>query len=124
MATHRLAITTSGTTGGAGTSTANATSDEVINGRITAIHLAYLGSPPASTTDVTIEEVGNAVTKAILTVTDGATDGWRYIMAQAVNQLGASITNQGTPIHVNGKIKVTIAGANDADGVTATIEYE
>lgn len=123
---RRETITVSGSTGGAGASTANTTSDNVINGTIRAIYLAYTGSPPAATTDVTIAGAGlaSSPTVTILTVSNAATDGWFYPMAQAVNQANTAITNQGTPIVCDDYVKVTIAQANDADGVVATILYE
>ncbi len=126
MSTKRLRITVSGTTGGAGTATANTTSTEVINGRITAIGLQYTGGPPA-TTDVAIIEVGESnirPDKPILTVSNASTSGWFHPLAQAVDQTESDITNQGTPITVNGLIKVTVSQANNDDGVIATIEYE
>jgi hypothetical protein len=121
---ERVTIEVTGADGGAGVATASADSSVLVEGTIRAIHLTYVGSPPAGTTDVVIAEANNDPAVAILTVTDAATDGWFYPMAQAENQAGADITNQGTPIVVNDYISVTIAQANDDDGVTAVIVYE
>jgi hypothetical protein len=124
MAIRRTTITVTGATGGAGAATATANSDAPVCGIIMAVHLAYTDSPPAGTTDVTIAEATNSPAMSVLTVTDGATDGWRFPMAQAVSQAGATLTNQGYPIAVSDYLKVTIAQANDADGVVVTIVYE
>jgi hypothetical protein len=120
---RRLTIAVTGATGGTGVATASTTTENPINGTVRAAHLTYVGSPPAATTDVTI---AGATTPAlaILTITNAATDGWFYPMNQADNTVGADITNQGTPVVVDDRIKVTIAQANNADGVTAVIVYE
>jgi hypothetical protein len=115
-------VIVTGTTGGAGASTANNTSVNIVNGHIVAIHLAYAGTPP-NTTDVTIA-TATAPTLPILTVSNGATDGWRYPQAATVDTSGTAITGVYADIFVNDKIVVTIAQANDDDGVTATIIYE
>lgn len=124
MAIRRTQITASPAAGGAGTATATAVSTRPIDGRILAVHLAYLETPPGATTDVTIAEANNSPAMPILTISNAATDGWFYPMAQADNQAGADITNMGAPIGVNDYVRVTIAQANDGDGVTATIVWD
>lgn len=117
-------ITVTGAAGGAGVATANNTSSNIISGIIRAIHLTYTDSPPAGTTDVTIAGVATPAV-AILTVSNAATDAWFYPMNQAVSSADAStITNQGSPVVVNDYVKVTIAQANNSDGVTAVVIYE
>ena len=123
MAIRRETITASPSTGGAGASTVNATSSHIIKGYIRAVHLAYLDSPPAATTDVTVAGV-TAPAIPILTVSNAATDAWFFPMNQADNTVGADITNQGSPVAIEDYVKVTIAQANDGDGVTATIIYD
>lgn len=118
----RKTIAVTGAAGGAGTATANYTTTEILVGEIHAIHLEYIGSPPAGTTDVTIA-TANAPTITLLAITNAATDGWFYPMAQAQTTAGASITNQGKALVIDDTVKVTIAQANVADGVTATILY-
>jgi len=117
---HKVVVT--GTTGGAGVATANTTTDEKLNGELFAIYLEYTGSPPAGTTDVTIATV-KAPTITLLSITDASTNGWFYPMAQAQTSAGASITNQGRPFVLDDQVKVTIAQANNDDGVTATLLY-
>lgn len=124
MATRRTQVTASPSAGGSGTSTATANTAQPIDGEIIGIHLAYLDSPPGATADVTIAEVGVSPAQTILAVSNAATDGWFYPMAQAKNQAGADITGMGRPIRVGGNLSVTIAQANDNDGVTATIVWD
>lgn len=120
----RTTIAVTGAAGGAGVATANNTSTTPIDGIIRAIYLAYVGSPPAATADVTIAEANNSPAMPILTITNAATDDWFFPMAQADNQVGTDITNQGTYIPVSDNVIVTIAQVNNDDGVTATIVWE
>jgi hypothetical protein len=124
MATRRTQVTATGATGGSGTATATANTQQPIDGEIIGIHLAYLETPPAATCDVTVAEVGVSPAQTILAVANAATDGWFYPMAQAKNQAGADITGMGRPLRVGGNVSVTIAQANDGDGVTATIVWD
>lgn len=123
MAIRQTTIAVTGATGGAGVATATGYSDGVVDGEIVALHFAYLDTPPA-TTDVTITESGVSPAQTIITVSDAATDGWFYPMAQAVNQANAAITNQGRPIRVAGQLKAVIAQANNGDGVTVTVRWD
>ena len=123
MAIRRETISATGATGGAGVATASAVSTHPISGRICAVHLAYLDSPPAGTTDVTVAGTATPAVP-ILTVTNGATDGWFYPMAQADNTSGADITGMGLAVAIEDYITVTIAQANNGDGVTATIIWD
>lgn len=123
MSIVRRTVSVTGATGGAGVATANTTTDEKINGEICAIYLEYIGSPPAGTTDVTIATV-TAPAITLLSVANAATDGWFYPMAQAQTNAAADITNQGRALVIDDQIKVTIAQADNADGVTATILYK
>lgn len=123
MAIQRLKVTVTGAAGGAGVATASATTSRIIAGLIRAVHLAYTDSPPA-TTDVTIAEATNSPAMSVLTITNAAADGWVFPMAQADNQAGTDITGMGAPIAVSDYLTVTIAQANDADGVVATIVWD
>lgn len=124
MAIKRTQVTASPSAGGAGTSTATANTSVPIEGEILAIHLAYLDSPPAGTTDVTIAEAGPTPQQTILTVANAATDGWFYPMAQAKNTAATDISGMGRPLKTACNLSVTIAQANDGDGVTATIMWD
>jgi hypothetical protein len=115
-------ISVTGASGGAGAATATVTTDEVVNGIIRGVHLGYIGSPPA-TTDVTIA-TASAPTVPILTVSDANSDAWIYPMGQAVDPSNSDITGMGVPIAINDRVVVTIAQANDNDGVTVTLVLE
>jgi hypothetical protein len=123
MAIQRLKLAVTGAAGGAGVATASATTSRIVTGVIRAVHLAYTDTPPA-TTDVTIAEASQSPAMSVLTVSNAAADGWFFPMAQADNQVGADISGMGTPIAVSDYLTVTIAQANDADGVVATIVWD
>lgn len=124
MAIRRTVITASPSAGGSGASTATATSDGPVDGEVIAVHLNYLDSPPGASTDVTLVETGVSPAQTILAVTNAATSAWFYPMAQAKNQAAADITGMGRPIYVSANIVLTIAQADDGDGVTATIVWD
>lgn len=124
MGLRRTVVTVTGAAGENGAATANATSSVVIEGYIRAVYLSYTDSPPAGTTDVTIAEAKNSPAMSILTVTNGATNGWFFPLALASVQAGTAMTDFGVPIAVADYVKVTIAQANANDGVTATLVWE
>lgn len=123
MTIQRETISATSATGGAGTATTNATSTHVISGLLLEIYLAYLDSPP-STSDVTIVEATNSPARTLLTVTNANTDGWFAVRGATVDATGTAITGGSTPVAVSDYVKVTIAQANNADGVTATIVWD
>lgn len=119
---------TSGVAAGAdGEATANATSDNAIRGRINAVRVQYLDTPPQETTIVTIATSGTdsglpgSVT--ILTLTNANTDGWFYPRHQVHGSDGAGLAyaDEGEPVAeslmIADRVKVTIAGANAGDSV-------
>jgi|SaaInl8_200m_RNA_FD_contig_31_801865_length_503_multi_3_in_0_out_0_1 hypothetical protein len=124
MAIRRTQIAVTPAAGGAGVATANAVTPDIVDGIIRGVYLEYTDSPPAGTTDVTIVEKSQDPAVSVLTVTNAATDRWFFPLAQAQNQAAADITNQGAPLAVSDYLKVTIAQANNGDGVTATILWE
>lgn len=124
MAIQRAVANVTGATGGTGTATAFALTDKPVDGEVIGVHLAYKDSPPGATTDVSIVEASASPAQSVLAVSNAATDGWFYPLAAGVNQAGAAITNSGRPIKVSDTLKVTIAQANDGDGVTATIVFD
>jgi len=107
-------------TGGAGVSTANSTSTTIIDGVIVGVYVKYNGSPPAGTTDATIATAGSAGAAPaynILVLTDAATDGTFYPRVNAHNTSGTAQTTVWEYIPIHDQVKVTIAGANDADSI-------
>ena len=110
----------SGTTaGGAGVSTNNATGTTAITGELLGFYLRFNGSPPAGTTDTTIQLTGGVLpARTILTITTGATDGFYPVRQGAVSVANAAITDSNVCIPlVRDYIKVTIAQADDGDSV-------
>jgi hypothetical protein len=122
MAIRRTTITVSGTAGGAGASTAYAISDDIVDGLVLAVHIAYAGSPPA-TTDVIIVEANNSPAMPILTVSDANTDGWFQPMAAVEDTAGAAVTNAVQQIPVSDYVKVTVDDADDGDGAVVTVVW-
>jgi hypothetical protein len=104
----------------------------VLRGRITAVYIKYNGSPPAGTTDVTIATLGTSPSppaNTILTLTNAATDGWFYPRHQIHDEAGGGVTYDGTnevyeAPTIFDKVKVTIAGANDADSADVWLLLE
>lgn len=124
MAIRSTTVTASPAVGGNGVATVSAVTAAPVSGILLAVHLTYLDSPPSGTTDITI--TSNAVpTAALVTVTDGATNGWRYPRAEAVlASSGAAISGSAVEIPVDDYLTVTIAQANAGDGVTAVIVWD
>lgn len=110
---------TGASAGGAGVSTANATSTVPLGGILVALYVKYNDSPP-STTDVTIATLGtspSAPALTLLTLTNANTDGWFYPRALIHNTSGTASTTVYDYLPLLDKVKVTIAQANDADSV-------
>lgn len=123
MTLHRETVTVTGATGGSGVATANKTSTRVVRGWIVAVYLEYTDSPPV-TTDVTIEGSEISPAQPVLTLSNANTDGWKFPLHQAQDENGDDLVGQGKPIIIADKIKVTIAQADNNDGVTVTILYD
>ena len=106
--------------GGAGVATAHAPSTIRINGLLVGIYVKYNHAPPAATTDVTIKTVGGNGTppsQTILTITDGATDGWFYPQAIRHTAAAAAIADQYGPFPIDDYVDVAIAQADALDNV-------
>ena len=117
-------LNTGQTTGGAGTSTANASSSHPLTGRVQAIYVKYNGSPPGATTDVTVKTVGTSPappTYNLLVLANAATDGWFYPRVQVDDTAGSAIAAEYTPQLIYDYLNVTIAQANDADSADVWI---
>lgn len=116
--------------GSAGSATANSTTSNPIAGKVHAVYIQYLDSPP-NTTDITIASSGNAhPAMTILSVTDAATNGWWYPRAATHSTAGAAALYAGSGTAVNDRVaiadtvKVTIAQANAGDGVNVWLLVE
>ena len=79
-----------------------------------------------TTSGGTVVTIAGAGTPAqeVLEVT-GNTSKWFHVMHPASSSVdGAAIANQGALVCVFDRLTVTIASANDDDGVVATLLYE
>ncbi len=116
--------------GGAGVATANLTSTIRVKGKVLAVGVEYLDSPPAGTTDVTIATSGSiGPTQTILTLTNAATDGWFYPRTPAQDPTGTDVTYDATneiyiPFAIDDTITITIAQANNDDNVNVWLILE
>lgn len=109
--------------GSAGAAVGSGETPHVVDGIVRAVHLNYSASM-AATSDVTIVEANESPAIQVLTVSNNATDGWYAPMAQAVNQSGAAITNQGAAIVARDSLTVSVAQANDGDSVVVTVVWD
>ena len=120
---RREQITVTGAEGGSGSATATAFSSRSIVGMILSVHVEYTDSPPA-TTDVTIQEANNDPAMSILTLSNANSDGWFHPVVESHDTDGGELSGRSTPIAVTDTVQVTIAQANDGDGVIVTIIYD
>lgn len=117
-------INTGAAAGGAGAATANADSDIMVRGEILGVYLKYNDSPPAATTDVTLATKGTgAPAFTLLSVVNGATDGYFAPQAKVVDSDNAAITNSHAPFVVQDVLNLLVAQANDNDSVEAWVFY-
>lgn len=125
MSIQTLVLSSGKAEGSNGVATSNAS--KKIIGKILAIGLLYLDSPPGATTDVVISEpvqAENHPVQTFLTRTDTATDGWFYPRRVYDDNVGAAITGEETEFVVSHEINVKINQANANDEVVATIVVE
>lgn len=128
--------TTGPAVGGNGVATAAASTPDAICGRILAVHVDYLNSPPAATTDFTLTSVADKVpgegtleAQTILTRTDTATAGWFYPRAAVDDSTGAdALYAAGFPVRepfvVYSRLTATIAQADANDEAVVTVIVE
>jgi hypothetical protein len=121
----RIQINTGAASGGAGAATATGYSMPVA-GEILAVHIAYKGSPPAGTTDITLSDESDPASEAIISLTNAATDIKIYPRRVAETNDGTDLTYDGTrkvyaPYIVHGRLELTIAQANNDDYAIATV---
>jgi len=108
----KVAVTT---TGDDGSASGSGRTEYPVNGRLYGVYLDYHASAPG-TTDVTVAQT-EAPTATLLTVSNNATDGWRFPREQVHNNAGAGLTYDGTRTvseapPVAGNLTVSVAGAN------------
>lgn len=125
-------ISTAAAVGGNGVATGNVVTPNRVIGKLMAVHIAYLDSPPAATADVTIATQGTdpaPPAQTILTISNSATDAWYSPRLQVHTNLGAGATLDGTrpmlePVVLHDKLVITLAQANANDYVTVWLLVE
>ena len=123
----RIQWTTGPATGSAGTATATGHSPHV-SGRVLAVHVAYVDSPPA-TTDFTLSDENDPASESIVTLANANTDAKLYPRRLVETNDGTDLTYDGTRkvyghYTVHGRLKATIAQADADDSVTVTAWIE
>lgn len=118
---------TGAATGGAGAATATSKA-KTIHGNIVAVDVEYKDSPPAATTDITVRTKGLSGQTAtnIIVITDGATDGRRYVTVPLVDAAASGVTDPAVRVGfpVADEVDVVIAQANDGDSAIVTLLVE
>ena len=123
-----IKLTTVAAVGANGSATATGYSIHVA-GKIHAVHVAYLDSPPAGTTDFTLSDEGDPASESIITLTDAATDIKIYPRRLTETNDGTDITYDNTRkvydyYIVEGRLEATIAQANAGDYCNVTVWIE
>jgi hypothetical protein len=117
----RIQFSTGAAVGATGTGDATATGySPPIAGEVLAVHVAYKDSPPAATTDVTLSDEADPAAENILSLPNTATDAKHYPRRAVQDNAGNDVTFDDTneiyaPYVVHGRLKATIAQANDDD---------
>lgn len=124
----RIQFTTGAAIGSAGSATATGYSSHVA-GKVLAVHVDYVDSPPAATTDFTLSDEGDPASESIVSLTDQATDIKIYPRRITEKNDGTDVLYvAGEEVHepyvVHGRLEATIAQANAADSVTVTVWIE
>ena len=124
----RVVINTGPAVGGDGEATATGYSPHV-SGRVLAVYVDYVGSPPAGTTDFTLSDEGDPAAESIISITNAATDIKIYPRRVTEKNDGTDILYTSgeevyEPYAVHGRLKATIAGANADDYCVATVWLE
>lgn len=124
----RIEFTTGVAAGGAGVATATGYSP-VIRGQVLAVAVEYLDSPPAATTDFTLQDEMDPLAENIITLVDQSTDIKLYPRRATEENDGTAIVYVAgvgvyEPYAVHGRLVATIAQANDGDSCTVTVWFE
>jgi hypothetical protein len=128
MAIDKVRWSTGAAAGGAGVATATGYSPTV-RGEVLKVHVAYVDSPPAGTTDFTLSDEDDPASEAIISLTDAATDitiAPRRVLEQndgtdlLYAAAGESVYG---PYVVHGRLEATIAQANNNDSCTVTVWF-
>ncbi len=120
-----VVIDTGVAAGGSGVATAN--QDVHVVGKILAVGIVYVHSPPAGTTDVILStpaQSNNHPVETILTRTNTATDGWFYPRRVYDDNVGSIVSGEETEFVASGVLNAKIQGANNSDRAIVTVVLE
>jgi hypothetical protein len=123
----RIQFSTGAAVGANGVATATDYSSHV-SGKVLAVHVDYVDSPPG-TTDFTLSDEGDPASESIVSLTDQATDIKIYPRRVTEQNDGTDILYvAGEEVFENyvvyGRLEATIAQANAGDSVTVTVWVE
>ena len=119
----KIEINTGPAVGADGSATATAHSPHV-NGRVQKVHIAYLDSPPALTTDVTLKDESDPAAESIASLADAATDKAFYPRRLLQDNEGTDLTTVYDHYVVDGRLEATIDQANADDYAVVTVWLE
>lgn len=124
----RVHFSTGAAVGTAGVATATGYSVHV-SGKVLAVYIKYLGSPPGATTDLTLSDEADPASESIITLVDAATNIKIYPRRVTEQNDGTDILYVAgeevyEPYIVHGRLEAIIAQANAADycEITAWID--
>ncbi len=120
-----VVIDTGKAVGSNGSATANASANA--RGKILAVGIVYLDSPPSGSTDVVLStpvQSNNHPVETILTRTNTATDGSFYPRRVNDDNVGAAVSGEETEIVASGVLNAKIQGANANDRAIVTVVLE
>ena len=124
----RIVFIAGAAVGSAGAATATGQSSHV-SGKVLAVHVAYLGSPPAGTTDFTLSDEADPISESIISLANAATDIKIYPRRVTEKNDGTDILYAAgeevfEPYVVHGRLEGIIAGANADDYCDITVWIE
>lgn len=131
MTIEEVWITGDAAVGGDGAAGVTTKTKQVVVGRILAVGVVYLDSPPAST-DVTVRTANqnrSLPDVSILTLTNASTTVWKQPRRQVEDLTGAGVTYDGTnevyePVVIADQVEVVVAEANAGDSVDVCLVVE
>ena len=124
----RVFFSTGAAVGNNGVATATGHSVHV-TGKVLAVYVAYLDSPPSGTTDFTLSDEADPASESIVSLANGATDQKIYPRRVTEKNDGTDILYEsGEEVHepyvIHGRLEATIAQANADDYCDVTVWIE
>ncbi len=120
-----VVIDTGAAVGSNGVATANA--DKKAWGKILAVGIVYLDSPPAGSTDVILSTPAQSnkhPVETILTKSNSSTNAWYYPRRVYDDNVGAIVSGEETEFVASGILNAKIDQANADDSAIVTVVLE